>query len=167
MYQDRIQVPLGLDIRTRVLQEIHDSTVHVHPGQEAMYAIVTRQFFQPGILKDIRTFVENYDRCRSNKAQRTRRQGFLKPLLIPHRIQSEILIDFITKLPKSKGYTNIVVIIDQLSIGVVADRLKEISTKSLTDQFLRRYYLYHFLPIVIMSNRGGQFTSVFQKRVYN
>ena len=46
---------------------------------------------------------------------------------------SEILIDFITKLPKSKGYTNIVVIIDWLSKGVVADRLKEISAKLLID----------------------------------
>ena len=46
---------------------------------------------------------------------------------------SKILIDFITKLPKSKGYTNIVVIIDWLSKGVVADRLTKISAKSLAD----------------------------------
>jgi hypothetical protein len=68
---------------------------------------------------------------------------------------SEILIDFITKLPESKGYTNIVVITDRLSKGVVADRLKEISAKSLADWFLRRYYLHHFLPIAIVSDRGG------------
>ena len=72
---------------------------------------------------DIRQFVRNYDSCGANKAWRTRRQGFLKPLLIPDQVWTEISIDFITDLLESEGCTNIVVITDRLNKGVVAGAL--------------------------------------------
>jgi hypothetical protein len=53
----------------------------------------------------------------------------LKPLLIPERIWSEISIDFITDLPKLEGYANIVVVIDRLSKGVIADRLDNLEAE--------------------------------------
>src|SRR6266536_2657346 len=101
LYRGRVWVPSGKHMRTRVVQEIHDSTTHVHPRREAMYAIAARQFFWPRISRDIRTFVDNCDGCGGNKAWRTRRHGFLQPLPIPDRVWSEISMDFITKLPIS------------------------------------------------------------------
>jgi len=41
--------------------------------------------------------------------------GFLKPLPIPDRRWKDILINFVINLPKSKGCTNIIVVIDRLS----------------------------------------------------
>src|SRR6266536_1742497 len=152
-------------MRTRVVQEIHDSTIHVHPGREVLYTIVARQFFWPGILRDIRTFVDNCDRCGSNKAWKTLRHGFLKPLPIPDRFWSKISMDFITKLLISEGCTNIVVITDRLGKGVVADGLESIDAESVTKWFLRRYYLHYFLLRAIVSDRGIQFTSAFWKWV--
>jgi hypothetical protein len=80
---------------------------------------------------NIRQFVRNCDSCAANKAWRTRRQGFLKPLPIPDRVWSEISIDFVTDLPESEGCTNMVVITDRLSKGVVAGSLRDISVESL------------------------------------
>jgi hypothetical protein len=34
------------NLRTRLIQKIHDSHVHVHPGREALYAIVAREVLQ-------------------------------------------------------------------------------------------------------------------------
>ena len=39
LYWDQVWVPSGEHMRTRVIQEIHDSTIHVHPGREVLYAI--------------------------------------------------------------------------------------------------------------------------------
>jgi hypothetical protein len=64
---------------------------------------------------------------------RTRRQGFLKPLPIPNWPWSEISIDFITRLLESKGSTNIVVITDRLSKGVVARALGDITAELVAD----------------------------------
>ena len=85
-YRGRVWVPSAMNLRVRVLQATHDSTTHVHPGRESMYAIVARQFFWPGIARDIRTFVAACDGCGSNKVWRSKRQGFLKPLPIPSRV---------------------------------------------------------------------------------
>ena len=149
----------------QLIQETHDSRIHVHPGREALYAILARQYFWPGIGDNIRQFVRNCDSCSANKAWRTRRQGFLKPLPIPDRVWSEISMDFITDLPESKGCTSIVVITDRLSKGVIAGGLPNMSVESLVSWFLHFYYPYHFLPRAIVSDRGSQFTSAFWKRL--
>jgi hypothetical protein len=44
-FQNRIWVPLGLDLRMKVLQEIHNSMIYVYPGREVMFATVARQFY--------------------------------------------------------------------------------------------------------------------------
>jgi len=54
----------------------------------------------------------------------------LKPLLRPDRIWSEISIDFITGLPESEGYKNMIVITDRLSKRVVADRLDDLEAET-------------------------------------
>ena len=38
-------------------------------------------------------------------------------------------MDFIIRLPTSEGYTNIIILIDRLSKGVIADRLLDIEAK--------------------------------------
>jgi hypothetical protein len=74
-------------------------------------------------------------------------------------------MDFITGLPESEGCTNMVVVTDRLSKGVVADGLKDITAESVADWFVRRYYPHHFLPKAIVSDRGTQFLSGFWKRL--
>jgi transposase InsO family protein len=164
-YRDRVWVPSGLNMRTRVIQEIHDSSTHVHPGRESMYAIVARQFFWPGVSRAVRQFVKACDGCGSNKVWRSKRQGFLKPLPIPNRVWSELSMDFITKLPISEGCSNIIVLTDRLSKGVIADGLDNIEAETVAKWFLRKYYPHHYLPNAIVSDRGTQFTSAFWKRL--
>lgn len=162
-FRDRLWIPK--DLRVQLIQETHDSRIHVHPGREALYAILARQYFWPGMGDNIRQFVRNCDSCSANKAWRTRRQGFLKPLPIPDRVWSEISIDFVTDLPESKGCTSMVVITDRLSKGVIAGGLLNMSVEGLVSWFLQFYLPYHFLPRAIVSDRGSQFTSAFWKRL--
>ena len=48
-FWNRIWVPSGLNLRMKVLQEIHDSMIHVHPAREVMFTIIARQFYWPGL----------------------------------------------------------------------------------------------------------------------
>ena len=57
-----------------------------------------------------------------------------------------------------EGCTNIVVITDRLSKGVVADGLSDLEAKTVAKWFIQRYYPYYFLPIAIVLDRGTQFT---------
>jgi hypothetical protein len=74
----------------------------------------------------VRDFTDTYDSYGQNKSWYIKRRGFLKPLLIPNYIWSEISIDFITDLPELEGCTNIVVVTDRLSKGVVTNRLNNL-----------------------------------------
>ena len=165
LFRAREWIPNGLNLRTKVIQLVHDSPLNGHPGREVTYALIARQFFWPGMARDIRRFVESCDGCGRNKAWRSRRQGFLKPLPIPDRIWSEISMDFITDLPKSNGCTNIIVVRDRLSKGIIADGLKNIDAHEVAKWFIKNYLPHHFLPNAIVSDRGSQFPSAFWKRI--
>ena len=157
-YRSRSWVPSGQDLRTRLIQEIHDSVITGHPGREGTYAAVARQFFWPKMSTDVRQFVRNCDGCAANKSWRDRRHGFLKPLPIPERIWKEVSIDFVDKLEPSGGCQSIVVITDRLSKGVLMDGLPDLEAETVAKWFIKNYYPHHFLPDAIVSDRGTQFT---------
>jgi hypothetical protein len=84
----------------------------------------------------VRDFIDAYDGCGRNKSWRTKRRGFLKPLPIPDHIWLEISMDFITELPESEDYENMVVITDRLSKGVVANGLDNLEADTVVKWFI-------------------------------
>jgi transposase InsO family protein len=173
LFRNRRWIPdTRRDIRTRLIQRIHDSQIHVHPGREALYAIVARDFYWPQIGSDIRRFIANCDSCNANKAWKQRKQGFLKPLPIPERIWSDISMDFVVDLPESKDHTgrvctSMVVVTDRLGKGIVTGALPDIKIGTVLSWFFACYYPHHFLPRSIVSDRGVQFVSALWKRICN
>jgi transposase InsO family protein len=165
LFRGRRWVPDSELLRTTLIQQTHDSVITGHPGREVTAALMIRQFFWPNMLKDIRRFVRNCDICGRTKAWRDRRQGFLKPLPIPDRIWREISVDFIDQLPESNGRTNLMVITDRLSKGVILEPLQSTTADDVASVFLRTFYRNHGLPSAIVSDRGTQFVSILWKRV--
>jgi hypothetical protein len=82
------------------------------------------------MAKDVCFFTDSCDGCGANKQWRERRRGFLKPLLILDRLWSEISIDFIEKLSESEGCQNMIVVMDRLRKGIVADGLPDLKVKT-------------------------------------
>ena len=134
------------------MQEIHDSTFAGHPGKDAMYAMLTHQFYWPGIANDVRCFVRNCHLCGSNKIWQEQKHGLLKPLPIPERKWQEISIDFITELPLSNGYTNLAVFTDQLGKGTIIEPMDKINADTTIQMFIRTFYQCHGLLSVIVSD---------------
>jgi len=165
MFRERLWVPEMELLRTKIIQDIHDSRACGHPGRDNTGAIIARQFFWPNMYLDIRRFVRNCDSCGAVNSWKDRRQGFLKPLPVPDRIWSEISIDFVVDLTPSKGRTNIVVITDRLGKGVRFKGLKDITAETVAKWFVRDYYPQHYLPRAIVSDRGAQFVGMFWTRV--
>jgi hypothetical protein len=74
-FRGRIWVPNYEPVRTRILQEAHDSTLTGHPGKNTLYGIVSQRFYWPSLSEDTRRFTRNCDLCRSSMIWRERRQG--------------------------------------------------------------------------------------------
>jgi hypothetical protein len=62
-------------------------------------------------------------------------------------------MDFIIDLLELKGCQNMIIIMDRLGKGVVADRLDDLEAEIVTKWFIRQYYPYHFLPFTIILDR--------------
>ena len=158
LWRDRFWVPDNEPLRTRILQETHDSVLTGHPGKEGMYGILSRRYFWPNMSKDIATFVRNCHSCGRNTVWRTRKQGLLRPLPIGERIWSEISMDYITELPLTgKKNKHMLVIVDRLGKGAIFIPCENLEGGTLARKFIEHYLPYHLLPTAITSDRGDQF----------
>jgi len=79
-----------------------------------MVELVIRNFWWPGVTKEVKRYVEGYDSYQRNKNHIEQPAGKLMPNLIPEKPWMHILADFITKLPIVQEYNSILVVVDRL-----------------------------------------------------
>lgn len=77
-------------------------------------------------------------------------------------------MDFITELPPAKedSATNLLVITDRLTKGIILIGMKSITSQEVAEAFLTHFYMHHGLPRAITSDRGPQFVNGFWRIVY-
>lgn len=61
---------------------------------------IRRDFYWKGWKKSVQEFVMECQVCQKNKWETLQPGGLLQPLPIPTQIWSDILVDFVEKLPK-------------------------------------------------------------------
>ena len=98
-----------------VIRQIHDQVAVGHPGIARTVNVIGRNYYWPGMNKDIRRYVRNCHVCRRAKAPRDKYNGLLKPLPIPERPRIDITLDYVTGLPKTNGNDAILMVVDRLS----------------------------------------------------
>ncbi|KAK3575531.1 hypothetical protein QTP86_029277, partial [Hemibagrus guttatus] len=87
-------------------------------------------------------------------------EGLLEPLHILCRPWSHLVIDFLSDLPNSQGFTTVMVVIDRFSKACKLIPLKGLSTAMDTATTIFQHVFQNFgLPEDIVSDRGIQFTS--------
>jgi len=72
-FRERLWAPDYEPLRTRIIQDTHDSIVTGHPGRDLLVSILSRRFYWPGLSQDVRRFVRNCDGCGSKKPWRERK----------------------------------------------------------------------------------------------
>src|SRR5699024_2704674 len=85
-------------------------------------------------------------------------------LPIPDRMGQDVSMDFITDLPESNGCTNVLVIMDRLSKGVILEGLKDLDAETVAWTLVRVLIAKHGFPRTIISDRGSQFVSELWRR---
>lgn len=166
-WRGRIWLPHYEPLRTKVIQETHDSALAGHPGRDMTKTLIGRNFTWPGMGQDVRRFLRNCDVCGRTAVWREKRRGLLKPLPIPDRMWAEISIDFITGLPPSgpDRATNIMVITDRLFKDMIFEAMASTTSEAVADRLLHCLIRYHGIPTAIVSDRGPQFVSHMWARV--
>jgi len=116
MYKERkVYVPKDNALRAEIIRLHHDTPVEGHEGQWKTVELVTRNFWWPGVMKEVKQYVKEYDSCQRNKNRTEQLAGKLMPNSIPEKPWAHISADFIMKLPLAQGYNSILVVVDRLT----------------------------------------------------
>ncbi|GJV76053.1 putative reverse transcriptase domain-containing protein [Tanacetum coccineum] len=159
----RSWLPCYGDLRSVVMHESHKSKYSIHPGSEKMYQDMKKLYSWPNMKADIATYVSKFLTCTKIKAEHQRPSGLLVQPAIPERKWDNIMMDFITKLPKSsQGFDTIWVIVDRLTKSAHFLPIRENNPlNKLARLYLNMIIARHRIPISIICDRDGRFTSNF------
>jgi len=165
--EERIYIPKG-DLRREIIQLHHDTPVEGHEGRWKMVELIVRNYWWPGVMKEVGRYVNGYDACQRYKNRSKVPAGKLMPNAIPEKPWSHILADFITKLLLAQGYDAILVVYDHFSkmVYFIATTEKT-SAEGLAKLFWDHVWKLHGLPESIISDRGVQFAAGMMKELNN
>ncbi|GKC18955.1 putative reverse transcriptase domain-containing protein, partial [Tanacetum coccineum] len=141
----------------------HKSNNSVHLGFNKMYQDMKKLYWWPNMKADISTYVSKCLTCLKVKVEHQKPSGLLVQPEIPQWKWDNITMDFITKLPKmSSGYNTIWMIVDHLTKFVHFLPIKENDPiERLTRLYLKEVVTRHGIPISIICDCDGRFTSNF------
>ncbi|GKB90012.1 putative reverse transcriptase domain-containing protein [Tanacetum coccineum] len=156
-------IPCFGDLRALIMHEFHKSKYFIHPGSDKMYQDMKKLYWWPNMKAEIATYVSECLTCAKVKVEYQKSSGLLVQLEIPQWKWENITMDFVTKLPKTvAGQDTIWVIVDRLTKSAYFLPMQEDDTlEKLTRQYLKEVVLRHGVPVSIIFDRDGRFTSHF------
>nr|GEY61150.1 hypothetical protein [Tanacetum cinerariifolium] len=152
-------------LRSVIMHESYKSKYSIHLGSDKMYQDMKKLYWWPNMKANIATYVSKCLPCAKVKAKHQNPLGLLVQLTIPEWKWDNITMDFITKLPKSsQGFDTIWVIVDRLIKSAYFFPVRENDPlDKLARLYLNRIVTRHGIPVSIIYDRDGRFTSNFWK----
>ncbi|GJY80058.1 putative reverse transcriptase domain-containing protein [Tanacetum coccineum] len=159
----RSWIPNLGNLRGVIMHESHKSKYLIHPGSDKMYQDLKKLYWWLNMKAEIATYVSRCLTCAKVKTEYQKPSSLLVQPVIPVWKGENITMDFITKLPRtSTGQDTIWVIVDRLTKSAHFLPMKENdSMEKLTRQYLKEVVSKHGVPVSIISDRDGRFTSQF------
>ena len=122
--------------------------------------MVTRNFWWPGITKEVKKYIESCDICQRNKNHMEALAGKLMPNVVPEKPWSHITADFITKLPLAQEYDTILVVCDRMTkMAHFVPTIEKTLVEGVARLFQDNVWKLHGLPESIITDRGAQFAA--------
>jgi len=162
----KVYVSKDKKLRAEVIRLHHNMPVGGHGGQWKTVELVTRNFWWPGVTREVKRYVEGCDACQRNKNRMQPPIGKLMPNSILEKAWSYISANFITKLPLAQGYDAILVVVDRFTkMGHFIPTTEKTSAKGLAYLFRDNVWKLHGLPDSIILDRGPQFVAGIMKEL--
>ncbi|GJZ95592.1 putative reverse transcriptase domain-containing protein [Tanacetum coccineum] len=162
-------LPLFGNLRDLIMHESHKSKYSIYPGSDKMYQDLKKLYWWPNMKAIIAEYVGKCLTCSRVKAECQKPSGILIQPEIPTWKWERIMMDFVTKLPKtSRGHDTIWVIVNCLtkSTHFIPTKATD-SMETLTRLYIKKIVSRHGVPISIISDRDNHFTSRFWQSMQN
>nr|GFA11628.1 putative reverse transcriptase domain-containing protein [Tanacetum cinerariifolium] len=134
-------IPCYGDLRALIMHESHKSKYSIYPGSDKMYQDLKKLYWWPNMKAEIATYVSKGTQWK----------------------WENMTMDFVTKLPKTAtGQDTIWIIVDRLTKSAHFLPMREDDTlEKLKRQYLKEVVSRYGVPVSIISDRDGKFTSHF------
>ena len=163
--QAQLVVPQNL--KSQILQHHHDGDMAGHIGISRMTSVMRVRFFWPGMIEDIKNYVKTCKSCNAAKpSNRTIRPEMTIREPAPGPFHT-LIIDTVGPLVRStkKGNRHLVCVTDQYSRWVITWPTRDITAKSLADDFYHKVILKYGAPKRLLSDNGTGFTAALFKEL--
>ncbi|GJV04832.1 putative mitochondrial protein, partial [Tanacetum coccineum] len=124
-----------------------------HSGVLKTFKRMASELYWICMKKDIEKLVTDCVICQRQKYSTMALRGLLQPLELPTKIWAEVSMDFIDGLPKSDGYTVIMVVVNRLSKYAHFIPMRHPYTAiTVATTFLREIIRLHGIPESVVSD---------------
>jgi len=164
----RLCIPAHPELRQRLIRESHDSKYSGHLGVAKTLAALSHVVFWRHMSRQVKKYVQSCDSCQKNKATNQAPPGLMKPLPVPTSCWTEVSMDFVTKLPRTKaGFDCIITVVDRLSKMMHLIPAKDTDTaEDVAQRFISDIFRLHGLPSSILSDRDSRFIGRFWQALF-
>ena len=131
-----------------------------------MVELVTRNYWWPGIMRDVGKYIERCDLCQRIKNRIEELVDKLKLSEVPEMPWMHLMVNFITKLPVVAEKNVILVVCDKLSkITHFVVTMEGTSVEELVRLFRDNMWKLHGLLKSVVSDRRPQFVAELMKEL--
>ena len=164
--EGKVYVLKNEKLKAKIIWLYHDMPVAGHEGQWKTVELVTRNYWWPGVTRDVGRYVEGCDLCQRMKNRTEELVGKLKLSEVPEKLWTHLTVDFITKLLVVAGKDVILVVCNRLSkITYFVATTEGTSAEELARLFRDNIWKLHRLPESVISDRGPQFAAELTKEL--
>ena len=158
------------ELRLKLIQLAHDTPIADHFEVTKTYEIFARNYFWINMMNTIKQFIRNCHICRRKKFFRNKYFEALRLLFVSEVRWSDISIDFVVKLSKSKNlweikYENMMIIVNRLSKQTHVKFIDELIFERVAQIFYHIFWKIHDLFESCVFDRDTQFVNYFWKRL--
>lgn len=165
-FHDLIYVPNDEELQRQILRSRHDAPAAGHQGRAKTLELVTRIFYWPTVRRYVNRYVDGCDVCQRSKPTHHSRYGLMQPIPAGQAPWKRISADFIVKLPLSKGYDSIMVVVDRnTKLGHFIPTNESVDSDQTASLYLHHIWKHHGTPDEVISDRGAVFVSKFMRRL--
>lgn len=166
-WQDRIYVPIDSQLREKIIRLHHDSLISGHLGRYKTQELITRNYWWPGLQRDIQKYITGCDSCQKTKVHRQKPHSPLNPNEVPSRPWEVVTVDLIGELPESKGFNAICVVVDRFTKQIhLVPTHTTLTAEGMAKIYRDNIFRLHGIPRKIIHDRGTQFEAKFMKEFY-
>jgi len=142
------------------------TTAAGYGGKWKTVELVTRNYWWPGVTRNVGKYVEGCDLCQRMKNRTEELAGKMKLSEVPKKPWSHLTVDFITKLPVVAEKDVVLVVCDRLSkMTHFVATTEGTSVEGLARLFWDNVWKLHELPESVVSDRGPQFAAELTKEL--